>query len=205
MATKRNYYNRAGVNKKMICQRNAIARTTEFSTREADGNLYIEGYFAVYNSQYWLWDDAYETIDPGAFDLANDTDVRALTNHETTLVLGRTTAGTLTLSTDEKGLYGVITINQNDQDALNTYERVKRGDVSQCSFGFDILDQEVEVHEGMPTVWHIRKVKLYEVSVVTFPAYEETGVTARKAELAEINKRKAEAWRAEMLKKLKGE
>lgn len=189
----------------MICTRNAIARNADFVTREADGNFYIDGYFSVFDSQYWLWDDAYETIDRGAFDLARDTDVRALTNHDTTLVLGRTTANTLSLFVDERGLFGTITINQNDQDAVNLYERVKRGDVSQCSFGFDILEQDVETTEGQPTVWHIRKVKLYEVSVVTFPAYEETGVKARKAELNEINERKAENWRSEMLKKLKGD
>ncbi len=184
--------------------RNAVVRSAEFNTREADGNLYIDGYFAVFNSQYWLWDDAYETIDAGAFDLEADKDVRALTNHDTTLVLGRTTVGTLVLREDERGLFGTITINQNDQDAVNLYERVKRGDVSQCSFGFDILDEAMERVDGMPTVWHIRKVKLYEVSVVTFPAYEETGVQARKAEVANIEKRQLEKWKAETLAKLKG-
>lgn len=189
----------------MICERNAMTRDTEFITREADGKRYIEGYFAVFNSQYWLWDDAYETIDPGAFDLDADKDVRALTNHDTTLVLGRTTAGTLTLRTDERGLFGSIEVNEADQDAVNQYERIRRGDVNQCSFGFEILAQDIERNEGMPTVFRIKKVKLYEVSVCTFPAYEETSVTARKAELADIDKRKAEAWRADMLKKLKGE
>lgn len=182
-----------------------MLKDADFQTRESDGKRYIEGYFAVFNSQYWLWEDAYETIDPGAFDLTRDRDVRALTNHDTTLVLGRTTAGTLTLRVDERGLFGSVEINENDQDAVNQYERVKRGDVTQCSFGFEILAQDIERAEGQPTVFRIREVKLYEVSVCTFPAYEETGVAARKAELAEIDRRKAEAWRSEMLKKLKGE
>lgn len=185
--------------------RHAIVRPGEFQTREADGNLYIDGYFAVFNSQYWLWDEAYETIDPGAFDLESDTDVRALTNHDTTLVLGRTTSGTLSLGVDERGLYGTITINPNDQDAVNLYERVKRGDVSQCSFGFDILAQDVEYREDAPTVWHLQKVRLYEVSVCTFPAYEDTGVQARKAEVETIKEKKAEAWRNEMMSRLKGD
>lgn len=189
----------------MICKRTAMTRDADYSTREADGKRYIEGYFAVFNSQYWLWDDAYETVDPGAFDLDSDRDVRALTNHDTTLVLGRTTAGTLTLRVDERGLFGSIEINENDQDAVNQYERVKRGDVSQCSFGFDILAQDVERAEGQPTVFRIKRVKLYEVSVCTFPAYEETGVTARKKELADIEERHAREWRESMLKKLKGE
>lgn len=193
----------------MISKRTAMLRDAEFKTREEDGRRYIEGYFAVFGSKYWLWDDAdggaYETIDLGAFDLEADKDVRALTNHETTLVLGRTTAGTLSLRTDDHGLYGSIEINEADQDAVNTYERVKRRDVSQCSFGFDILAQAVEHAEGMPTVFRIQKVKLYEVSVCTFPAYEDTGVTARKAELEDIRKRQVQEWRDALKKRLKGE
>lgn len=189
----------------MTYTRRATARTGDFVTRSEDGRLFIDGYFAVFNSQYWLFEDGFETIDEGAFDLANDTDVRALTNHDTTLVLGRTTAGTLTLGVDSRGLFGTIEINPNDQDAVNLYERVRRGDVSQCSFGFDVLEEAIERSDNAPTVWHIKRVKLWEVSVVTFPAYEETGVTARKKELEEMDRRKAEEWRLAMLNKLKGE
>lgn len=189
----------------MTCERRAIALDTEFKTREDGDRKYIEGYFARFGSKYWLWDDAYETIDEGAFNLTRDTDVRALTNHDTTLVLGRTTAKTLALQVDSIGLFGTIEINENDTDAMNSYERVKRGDVTQCSFGFDILAQEVEYQDGMPTVWHLRDVKLYEVSVVTFPAYEDTAVTARQAERDQIRLRRLEAWRAEMRNKLKKE
>ena len=188
----------------MICKRYAISRNGDFSTRAEDGKLYIEGYFAVYNSRYELWDGAYETIDPGAFDGETDGDVRALANHDTTMVLGRTISGTLTLRLYERGLWGSILVNQADQDAVNMYERVKRGDVSQGSFGFDITDEYVEYKDGEPAVWHIRKVKLYEVSVVTFPAYEDTGVQARKAERDEIKKRQVKKWRDEMTAKLKG-
>ena len=184
--------------------RRAVSVDTDFSTREEDGRRYIEGYFAVFGSFYDLWEDARETIDPGAFNLGRDTDVRALTNHDTTLVLGRTTAGTLRLMVNDRGLYGVIEVNEADQDAVNLYERVKRRDVTQCSFGFDILD-DMPITENGKTVWHLRDVKLYEVSVCTFPAYEETGVQARKKELETINKRKGEAWALEMKKRLKGE
>lgn len=186
-------------------ERRAVAIPADFSTREIDGKKYVDGYFAVFGGQYKLWDDAIETVDVGAFDLTRDTDVRALTNHDTTLVLGRTTAGTLTLSTDERGLYGSIEINDADQDAVNLYERVKRRDVTQCSFGFDILDEEMVVREDGVTVWHIKSVLLYEVSVCTFPAYEETAVVARQNELATIKKRKNEKWKAAMFAKLKGE
>ena len=180
-----------------------MLRAADFETREADGNLYIDGYFAVFNSEYWLWNTAFETIDPGAFNLEADTDVRALTNHDTTLVLGRTTVGTLLLRVDERGLFGTILINAKDQDACNLYERVKRGDVSQCSFGFDILEESTEYREDGLTVFHLKRVKLWEVSVCTFPAYEDTGVSARKAEVEEAKKRKAEDWRQRMLARIK--
>ena len=174
----------------MTCERTAIVRDGKFTTRAEDGNLYIEGYFAVFGSEYRMWENAIETIDEDAFNETVDGDVRALVNHDSTLVLGRTAAGTLTLRVDRTGLWGSILINQSDQDAMNLYERVKRGDVSQCSFGFDILDQSTEVMENGTTVWRLKKVELYEVSVVTFPAYEDTSVIARKKDYEELQKRK---------------
>ena len=87
---------------------------------------------------------------------------------------------------------------------MNLYERVKRGDVDQCSFGFDILDEEYE-DRGTVVHWTIKKVKLYEVSVVTFPAYQETSVTARSKQLADIRKKSAESFKIKMFSKMKGE
>ena len=188
----------------MTCERTALVRDGKFTTRAEDGNLYIEGYFAVFGSEYRMWENAIETIDEDAFNETVDGDVRALVNHDSTLVLGRTTAGTLTLRVDRTGLWGSILINQSDQDAMNLYERVKRGDVSQCSFGFDILDQSSEVMENGTTVWRLKKVELYEVSVVTFPAYEDTSVIARKKDYEELQKRKKELWQKEMIQRLKG-
>lgn len=188
----------------MTYERTALVRDGKFTTRAEDGNLYIEGYFAVFGSEYRMWENAIETIDEDAFNETVDGDVRALVNHDSTLVLGRTTAGTLTLRVDKTGLWGSILINQSDQDAMNLYERVKRGDVSQCSFGFDILDQSTEVMENGTTVWRLKKVELYEVSVVTFPAYEDTSVIARKKDYEELQKRKKELWQKEMIQRLKG-
>lgn len=189
----------------MTYKRTALVRDSEFKTRAEDGNLYIEGYFAVFGSEYRMWENAIETIDEDAFDDTLDGDIRALVNHDSTLVLGRTTAGTLILRVDRVGLWGSITINQADQDAMNLYERVKRGDVSQCSFGFDIVDQSTEVMENGTTVWKLRKVKLYEVSVVTFPAYEDTSVEARRKDFEQAEKRRKEEWRVRMKNRLKGE
>ena len=178
---------------------------SKFETREdVSGDLYISGYFSVFNSNYEIWPGATESIADTAFDDALADDIRCLIDHETRLVLGRNKAGTLVLKVDSRGLWGEVKINPNDQDAMNLYERVKRGDVDQCSFGFDILDEEFE-DKGDSVHWTIKRVKLYEVSVVTFPAYTETSVSARKAQLKEIEKRDFEAWKDRTLKKLKGE
>ena len=106
---------------------------TEFQTRENGEELTIEGYFAVFNSNYDLGWGMSESIAPGAFTSSLAGDIRALVNHDTTLVLGRTSAHTLEVKQDERGLWGKITINPNDSDAMNLYARVKRGDVTQCS------------------------------------------------------------------------
>lgn len=178
---------------------------SEFQTRDDGGELRIEGYFAVFNSIYNIWDGAEEMIAPGAFSNTLADDIRALIDHETMYVLGRNTAGTLELLQDERGLWGSVLINPNDQDAMNLYARVQRGDVSQCSIGFEIIREESEVFPDGKIRWTIEEIKLYEVSVCTFPAYSETSVKARKSDYEEIKKRKTDAWRAEMIKKLKGE
>lgn len=177
----------------------------EFNTRaEESGDLFISGYFSVFNSEYEICPGATESIATTAFDDALSDDIRCLINHESRLVLGRTKAGTLTLKVDSRGLWGEVKINPKDQDAMNLYERVKRGDIDQCSFGFDILEEEFE-DKGNTVHWTIKKVKLYEVSIVTFPAYEDTSVSARSKQLEEIKKKSAESFKIRMMKKLKGE
>lgn len=159
-------------------------------TREAENDqMIIGGYFVVFNTWTELWDGYYEQVSPKAFDNIDLTDIRALINHNDGLVLGRTKSNTLTLRVDDKGLYGEIKVNPNDQDAVNLYERVKRGDVDQCSFGFQITEEEWEdTAEGYRST--ITGIKLFEVSVVTFPAYEDTLVTARSKDVLNFRKRK---------------
>lgn len=178
---------------------------TKFETREDGDNLSIEGYFAVFNSNYEIAPGMSESIAPGAFSKTLSGDIRALINHDTTLVLGRTKANTLQLREDNHGLWGHIDINPNDSDAMNLYERVKRGDVDQCSFGFDILSEETDFRDDGSVHWTIKEVELYEVSPCTFPAYEETNISARAKEREDLLKRKNEAWKDAILKKLKGE
>lgn len=176
---------------------------TEFQTREDGEELSIEGYFAVFNSNYDLGWGMSESIAPGAFSNTLADDIRALVNHDTTLVLGRTSAHTLEVRQDEHGLWGKVRINPNDQDAMNLYARVKRGDVNQCSIGFDILDEETE-YRGEDVHWTIKEVKLYEISACTFPAYVETAISARAKDKEELKKRSLEVWREQMKSKLNG-
>lgn len=178
---------------------------TELKTRvEPDAqDMYIEGYFAVFGRETELWPGAFEEIAPGAFDETLNNDIRALINHDTTLVLGRNKAGTLELKADSYGLWGRIKINPNDTDALNLYERVKRGDVDQCSFGFNIISEETDWRDDGTVKWTLTKIDLHEVSVCTFPAYEETGVQARKAEVEQHRQRLLETKKNQLKERMR--
>lgn len=178
--------------------RQSRSMPTEFRAAEADGKKRIEGYFSTFGGIYELWPGATESIDPHAFDDALNDDIRALIDHETRLVLGRNKAGTLELRIDSHGLWGSIEINEADTDAMNLYARVQRGDVSQCSFGFEILSEKTDIRDDGSVHWTIEKVKLYEVSCVTFPAYKDTSITARQDDYAKIKKRQLDAWRSTM-------
>lgn len=173
--------------------------------KDESGDQYIEGYFAVFNSNYQIAPDMSESIAPGAFDNTLADDVRCLTDHDTRLVLGRTSANTFEIRQDEHGLWGRVLINPKDQDAVNTKARVDRGDVNQASFGFDIVDEETELRDDGSVHWTIKEVKLFECSICTFPAYEETNLSARSAQRDEALHRGNDAWKEKAKVKLRGE
>lgn len=182
--------------------------------REENGKRYLEGYFAVFNEPYQVFDGWTEMIAPGAFAryLAAGGDVKVLWNHDSNIVLGSSANETASLREDEIGLYGVVEINEGDQDAVNAYARVSRGDVDGCSFGFDIAKQEEWWDEN--GVYHTKILEvdpLYEVSPCTFPAYKATSVSARAKHQLEqaretyrsaVEKRRAK-WRETMKQRLK--
>lgn len=179
---------------------------TVFRALEDDGKMYIEGYFAVFGSVYQIWSDFSEDIDPHAFDDSVGGDIRALTDHKSELVLARTKAGTLTLRVDDHGLWGRLEINPADQDAVNLYARVQRHDVDQCSFGCYIEEENFRYDYRADGSIHrtIMKAELFEVSVCTFPAYEDTAVQARNREEAEIIKvQRFKAWHDQILRRIK--
>ena len=180
-----------------------FADTGNFKTRDDDGNPIIEGYFAVFNTETKLWDGAFEQIAPTAFDTSVSGDVRALINHDSTLVIGRTTNGTLELKVDTRGLWGRVRINPKDTDAMNIHARVERGDVNQCSFGFYPVREETELLDDGSIKWTLTDVELFEVSCSTFPAYKETSIQARKRDAEAIAERKADAWKVRMKARFK--
>jgi len=185
-------------------QRQTRVFKTELKTRaENEEEMLIEGYFAVFNTQTELWPGAFEVLAPEAFNDTLGNDVRALIDHKSRLVLGRNKSGTLELKVDSYGLWGSVRINPADSDAVNLYERVKRRDVDQCSFGFNILDEDPDFRENGTVLWRITKVDLHEVSVCTFPQYVETGVQARHKEYEQHQTRKLQQRKNELKARLK--
>ncbi|WP_130807654.1 HK97 family phage prohead protease [Senegalia massiliensis] len=184
-------------------QRQVRNITADLKVREEqEGDMYLEGYFIVFNRETELWPGAYEEISPDACKNTLSNDIRALINHDTTLVLGRNKSNTLLLEVDSKGLFGTIKINSNDTDAVNIYQRVKRGDVSGNSFGFNILNEETDYREDGTIKWTIKEIDLHEVSITTFPAYEDTTIEARKKEVEQHSKRKIEVRKNKLKERL---
>lgn len=184
--------------------------------REGDGRRRLEGYFSVFDQPYEVVPGWIETIAPGAFEraLASGQDVKVLWNHDSNIVLGSTANRTADLREDARGLLGGTDINENDQDAKNAYARVDRGDVTGCSFGFEISHMEESWDDdGTYRTRILEAYPLYEVSPCTFPAYTQTSITARAQEqleaarekLQEAKERKRNEWRERMIARLKGE
>jgi HK97 family phage prohead protease len=183
--------------------RSLLTKFTATRAEENDGKRIIEGYFAVFGVETELWKGAYEEIAPGAFDNTLGNDIRGLINHDTTLVLGRNKAGTLELKADSHGLWGHIDVNDKDSDAVNLHERVLRGDVDQCSFGFNIISEETDWRDDGTVKWTIKEIDLHEVSVCTFPAYEETGVQARHNEVEQHKAKMLEQRKHQLKERMK--
>lgn len=153
-----------------------------FTTREENEQKHIGGYYSVFDELYEVMPGFMERIARHAFDDALKGDIRVLWNHNSDIVLGRSTAGTATFGVDDHGLFSDTIVNEEDRTALDCHARINRGDVSQASFGFDILEESWEWHDDGSCIRTIEKVKLYEVSPCTFPAYEGTDIKARAAD-----------------------
>lgn len=169
-------------------------------TRE-DGSRFIVGYASVFFSasdpgtEYELWPGIKERIMPGAFDrAAREDDVRGLFNHEADNLLGRTTARTLTLSVDGRGLKYEIAYDEKDPDHVRVMRKIDRGDLTGSSFAFSI-DSEVWKKDGDSEIREINAVTLYDVGPVTYPAYEATTAGARAENGFDDAKASHEQWK----------
>jgi uncharacterized protein len=163
--------------------------------------MIIEGYFVRFETETELFQGIYEIISKNALDKTLNNDVRALWNHDSKYVLGRTKNGTLELKTDDKGLFCRIKLPDTSYSE-DLYSLISRGDVDQCSFGFNILDEDIEELADGGYRWRINEIDLHEVSVVTFPQYENTSVLARSKEVEDLEKRKLQKKKSEIEKRL---
>lgn len=158
--------------------------TLPVEARSADGEpTRLSGYAAVFGDVTEIAGMFNERIAPGAFtDAVQHDDVRALFNHDSNFVIGRTTAGTLRLTEDDRGLRYEAD-PPDTQWARDLLVSVSRGDVSQSSFAFEVTEESWDYSGAMP-LRTIKAVRLYDVSPVTFPAYASTSVSARSVEQA---------------------
>jgi len=143
----------------------------------------IEGYAAVFNEETSIAGMFREVVKPGAFKRAikEKQDVRALWNHDPNHILGRTKADTLTIEEDRKGLW-ISIVPPNTRFASDLVESIRRGDVDQMSFAFIATEEKWIEKKDEPALREIIDVDLYDVSPVTYPAYEGTEVGLRSAE-----------------------
>lgn len=178
---------------------------------DEDGKTSISGYGAVFNSRSNDLGGFVEVIMPGAFDDVMQDDARALFNHDPMYVLGRNKV-TMSLSVDERGLHYHIPEVPNSQTIRDlVVEPMRRGDINQSSFAFRVAPNGDEWKEEEGTiVRYINKVaRLYDVSPVTYPAYDAATSTVRSLdefknkgennhELTELRKAEQANWRAQV-------
>ncbi|HEL2668239.1 TPA: HK97 family phage prohead protease [Streptococcus suis] len=164
-------------------QKRKAYMATQFQTREEQesGDLILSGYFIKFDEETELWPGYFEVIKREGVEKAiKDADIRALFNHDHSLVLGRTGNDTVRLGVDDVGLFGDIVINKDDPQAVGAYARVQRGDVIGCSFGFFPIKINTEERDDGSYLDTILDLEIFEVSPCTFPAYPQTEIAARQ-------------------------
>jgi HK97 family phage prohead protease len=154
--------------------------------RESEGKRYIRGLIPYDSPSEWM--GYTEFLAPTAFNktIADGADVKALRNHDSNMILGRTKNGTLRLENSEGGLIPEIEINEGVSYAMDLWAAVQRKDVDTMSFGFIPIQQEIKKTDDGEEV-RITEARLIEVSFgVPFPAYPETGSEAVQRSLEEV-------------------
>lgn len=160
--------------------------------KDGEGAGTVTGIAAVFEQETLIGTEQMgfrEQIARGAFrDAVKTDDVRALFNHDPNVVLGRTSSGSLRLANTQDGLRYSIDL-PDTAAARDVAALIKRGDVTGSSFGFRVLDDDWDDKQD-PPLRTIRKVELYDVSPVTFPAYPQTSVSARSKAAALVEAKK---------------
>lgn len=151
--------------------------------RADDDGITVEGYAAVFGEETDIAGIFREVIEPGAFKAAiGRDDVVFNINHEG-LPLARTRSGTLTLEEDKHGLKMRTVLDPEDPDVRSIAGKMKRGDLDKMSFAFFAeRDEWDETDESKPPLRRVKQVRLQDVSIVTFPAYEGTEIALRSLE-----------------------
>lgn len=183
---------------------NRDSSNVKVETREG-GKRVITGYAAVFyrsndpGTEYRLLDDVTERIMPGAFDAAlrDRADVLGLANHDRSMLLGRTSSGTMRVSVDERGLKYEID-PPDTQAGRDTVTLIDRGDIPGSSFGFIVKRQEWTDGENRMAYRNIVDVDLIDVGPVTEPAYGSTTASIRSSERAAVEKERDD-WRATVI------
>ena len=171
--------------------------TGEVEARAKDSKIYVEGYAAVFEKRSGNLGGFIEKVKPSAFNkTVKESDVRALWNHDPQYVLGRSGAGTLQLSVDDRGLY-YRSLLPNTSYARDLAELLERRDVRESSFTFFKVQDDWELAYDVPGFEKdgypqrsLIEVGLVDVAPVTFPAYADaTSGVARRAALDGLARR----------------
>lgn len=167
-------------------EKRSLVAPVEFRA-EGSGRI-VAGYAAVFDQEADVGGFFREKIARGAFtDTLKTADVRAYFDHDTGRVLGRSTAGTLRLKEDSKGLAVEIDLPATS-DGNDVQELIRRGDVTGMSFRFRATREEWDETTKVP-LRTILAVELHEVSIVSEPAYDGTSVALRSLEAARQERR----------------
>lgn len=167
-------------------ERRAFVTGLEIEARE-DGKRRLRGHAAVFNELSEDLGGFREQITPGAFAEAIERDdVRLLINHDG-LPLARNRSGTLKLVEDNRGLLIEADLDEGDPDVQRLLPKLQRGDVNQMSFGFSVKPggQDWAKDDEGRTIRTLKKLRLFDVSVVTYPAYPQTDVAVRELRMWE--------------------
>lgn len=166
----------------MTAERETRASGIRAEVRSGEnGGILVEGYAAVFGQEANIGGWFREVIAPGAFSEAiGRDDVVFLINHDG-LPLARTRSGTLTLSQDDHGLKMSAELDPEDPDVRSIIGKMKRGDLDKMSFAFLPEVQEWDETDE-PPLRTVKKARLFDVSIVTTPAYDGTEIGLRSLE-----------------------